>query len=142
MPPLLPTLDAALNAVATFCLLRGFVAMRAEDHARHGRWMARALVASALFLCVYLVHHFAGDPREFRGEGLLRVAYLTMLATHVVLAALVVPLVLVTFARGRRHDRERHVRIARVAFPVWLYVSVTGILVYVVLYLWDPGPAL
>lgn len=96
--------------------------------------MLAALVTSALFLVSYLVYHFNTGSRPFPGQGPIRIAYFTILITHVVLAATILPLALTTTARGLRAQYDRHVRIARWTLPVWIYVSVTGVVIYLMLY--------
>jgi putative membrane protein len=96
--------------------------------------MLGALTTSTLFLVSYLIYHAQVGSVPFPGQGLSRLAYLMILITHVLLAATILPLALITVVRGLRSDFERHVRIARWTFPVWLYVSVTGVVIYVMLY--------
>lgn len=130
----LPALNATLNATAAVLLLCGYVLIRRGRRDAHRRAMLGALATSALFLVSYLVYHFNAGSVPYEGEGVLRVVYFAILITHVVLAATVLPLALVTAARGLRGDFVRHVRIARWTFPVWMYVSVTGVIIYVMLY--------
>ena len=137
----LPTFNALMNTTAALCLVVAFVEMRRERYKQHGLWITAALTASAVFLASYVYYHFfSGVPeKRYAGPDAWRIPYLVMLATHVVLAMVNLPLILLTFLRGRNHDRERHVKLARWAFPIWMYVSVTGVLVYLVLYVWFPG---
>ncbi len=139
--PALPTFNACMNTGAAVCLVLAFAAQRREDYTRHGILMTVALAFSAVFLGGYTYFHlFAGaEDRSYLGPGWLRYPYYAMLASHVLLAIINLPLVLLTYFRGRRHERERHTRLARWAYPIWMYVSVTGILVYLVLYVWAPG---
>jgi uncharacterized membrane protein YozB (DUF420 family) len=130
----LPTLNALLNALAAVLLLAGWVHIRRGRITAHRRCMVAAFVVSSLFLVSYVVYHSAIGSRPFTGGGLLRVVYFTVLLTHVVLAAAIVPLVLVTLRRGLRRDDLRHRRIARWTLPLWLYVSVTGVVIYLMLY--------
>jgi uncharacterized membrane protein YozB (DUF420 family) len=130
----LPTLNALLNALAAVLLLAGWVHIRRGRITAHRRCMLAAFVVSSLFLVSYVVYHSAIGSRPFTGGGLLRVVYFTVLLTHVVLAAAIVPLVLVTLRRGLRRDDLRHRRIARWTLPLWLYVSVTGVVIYLMLY--------
>ena len=137
-----PLLNASLNATAGIFLVSGFLAIKAGKREVHARLMIAALVASAVFLASYLFYHFVVIPRtgptRFRGTGWTRPAYFGMLASHIVLAAAVVPLALRTVYLARRERFESHKRWARVTFPIWMYVSVTGVLVYLVLYVWNP----
>lgn len=140
----LPAVNAALNAVATLLLVAGLVAVKRGRKELHGRLMVAAFGASALFLAGYLTYHFAVVPElghtRFNREGPVRAAYYAMLVTHVVLAVVNLPMVLRTLWLAHREDWVRHRRLARWTFPVWLYVSVTGVLVYVVLYHLNPPP--
>jgi uncharacterized membrane protein YozB (DUF420 family) len=141
----LPAFNASMNACCCACLLAGFALIKAGRRTAHARAMVAATVFGALFLAGYLTYHFgvqeSAGPTRFNGTGWTRPAYFVLLITHVVLAAANVPLVAVTLWRAYRRDWVRHRRIAWVAFPVWLYVSVTGILVYFVLYHWNPPAA-
>lgn len=130
----LPALNASLNALATLLLVAGWVFVRRKDVTRHRACMAGALVASAAFLTSYLIYHYHAGSRPFTGTGPIRVVYFAILITHVVLAAAIVPLVLMTVTRAVRGQFERHRAIARWTLPLWLYVSVTGVAVYWMLY--------
>jgi uncharacterized membrane protein YozB (DUF420 family) len=130
----LPTLNASLNALATLLLVAGWVFVRRQDVARHRACMVGALAASVAFLTSYVIYHYHAGSRPFTGTGPVRLVYFTILITHVVLAAAIVPLVLVTVARALRGQYERHRAIARWTLPLWLYVSVTGVVVYWMLY--------
>jgi uncharacterized membrane protein YozB (DUF420 family) len=130
----LPGVNATLNGVSALLLLSGYRFIRRGDVERHRLCMVTAFVVSVLFLVSYLVYHYHVGSTRFPGTGWIRAAYLTLLVTHVVLAALVPPLAIVTLYRGARGDVPRHRRIARITLPVWLYVSVTGVVIYVVLY--------
>lgn len=140
----IPTLNAVLNATATVLLLTGFVLIRQGRRDAHRGAMLAAGAVSAVFLVGYVAHKILvrGVHTPFGGEGaLLRGLYYTMLLTHVVLAMAIAWLVPKTFAIALRGDYERHRRWARITFPLWLYVSVTGVLVYLFLYVWWPSPA-
>jgi len=130
----LPLVNAVLNTSATLCLLAGWRAIRRRDERRHCAFMIAALACSALFLVSYLVYHAFAGSRPYGGTGLLRAVYFLVLITHVVLAAAIVPLVLVTVTRAWRGQFARHRAIARWTLPLWLYVSVTGVVVYLMLY--------
>ena len=130
----LPALNAVLNATAAVLLLAGWRYIRRGRIDEHRRCMLSAFGASVLFLISYLVYHAAAGSRPFDGEGAIRVVYFVVLVSHVVLAAAIVPLALVTLARGLRRDDERHRRLARWTFPIWMYVSVTGVAIYLMLY--------
>jgi len=130
----LPTVNATLNGVATVFLSLGWLFIRRGEIARHRACMIGALAASALFLTSYLVYHYHIGSRPFTGTGPIRAVYFTILITHVVLAAAIVPLVLMTVTRALREQFAGHAAIARWTLPLWLYVSVTGVIVYLMLY--------
>jgi putative membrane protein len=126
----LPALNAALNATAAALLVAGFAAIRRRRIAAHRACMLAAFGASSLFLVSYLVYHAQAAAVPFAGRGWIRPVYFFVLITHIVLAAAIVPLALTTVYRALRGELWRHKRIARVTLPIWLYVSVTGVLVY------------
>lgn len=128
---MLPTLNAALNATAAVALVGGFAMIRRGRVSTHRGFMLTAAAASAVFLASYLVYHAEVGSVGFQGEGWIRTAYLAMLASHVVLAAVVVPLALSALSRALTGKIEKHRRIVRWTLPIWLYVSVTGLVVYV-----------
>ena len=130
----LPAVNASLNALSTVFLVTGYALIRTRRISQHRASMLAALTTSALFLICYIVYHAQVGSVRFTRQGFVRPLYFTILVTHVTLAATVLPLSIVTAARGLRGDYVRHRRIARWTFPIWLYVSVTGVLVYVLLY--------
>ena len=130
----LPTLNATLNGIAAMLLLSGYVLIKQGRQRQHQWCMIGALSMSALFLVSYVIYHLNAGSRPFQGQGAIRLLYFTILITHVVLAAAIVPLALITATRGLRAQFDRHVKIARWTFPIWLYVSVTGVVIYVMLY--------
>ena len=130
----LPTVNAVLNASAAVAMLAGFVAIRQGRVAVHRACMLTAVGLSILFLCSYLVYHAQVGSRPYTGGGWLRTLYFAILLSHTVLAALIVPMVATTLYRALRSQFVRHARLARVTFPLWLYVSVTGVVVYWMLY--------
>jgi uncharacterized membrane protein YozB (DUF420 family) len=130
----LPALNASLNALATVFLIVGYVFIRRRDMRRHRACMLTALVASALFLTSYLVYHAEVGSVPFKGQGTIRVLYLAILLTHIVLAAIILPLALITVSRAFTRRFDRHRRIARWTLPLWLYVSVTGVVIYLMVY--------
>lgn len=130
----LPALNASLNALASVFLVIGYVLIRNGRRDAHKRCMLLALTTSALFLISYVIYHANAGSVRFGGTGAIRVVYFAVLIPHVILAATILPLALVTTARGLRGDYARHVRIARWTLPLWLYVSVTGVIVYAMLY--------
>ncbi|HEY7515628.1 MAG TPA: DUF420 domain-containing protein [Vicinamibacteria bacterium] len=130
----LPALNASLNALSALFLLLGWACIRARRRDAHRAFMLAAFGSSALFLISYLVYHFQVGSVRFQGEGLLRTVYLAILLSHTVLATLVVPLVLATLFRALRGRFEAHRSLARYTLPIWAYVSVTGVVVYWMLY--------
>lgn len=132
----LPAVNATLNAIATVFLVSGYVLIRRGHQKLHKRCMLGALATSALFLVCYTVYHLNAGSRPFPGQGISRLVYFAILFTHVPLAAIILPLALTAAARGLASQYERHVRIARWTLPLWLYVSVTGVVIYLMLYQW------
>jgi len=130
----LPALNATLNGVATVFLVAGYAFIRARKLAAHRASMLAAVTASALFLVSYVVYHANAGSKPFQGTGPVRMVYFAILMTHIVLAAAIVPMVLMTLARALRQRFDLHAVIARWTFPIWLYVSVTGVVIYVMLY--------
>ncbi len=130
----LPTLNAALNATAAVLLGFGYWHIKHGRIRTHRRFMISACVVSALFLTSYVVYHASAGSRPFPGTGVARIVYFSILVPHVLLAAAVLPLALITLGRGLRRRDAAHRRIARVTFPIWMFVSVTGVIVYVMLY--------
>ncbi|MCU1384855.1 MAG: hypothetical protein JWL71_3552 [Acidobacteria bacterium] len=130
----LPAVNASLNAVSGVLLLCGYILIRARRIALHRLVMITAFATSSLFLICYLVYHAQVGSVPFPRHGLVRPLYFTILITHVLLAATVPPLAIVTMTRGLKGRYPQHRRIARWTFPIWMYVSVTGVLVYVLLY--------
>jgi protein SCO1/2/putative membrane protein len=131
----LPPVNASLNGICTLLLIAGWRLIRIHNVRAHATVMILAVVTSALFLGCYLVYHSQAGSTPFRGTGPSRVVYFTILLSHTVLATLgVVPLLALTLTRAARRQFDRHARIARVTFPIWLYVSITGVVIYLMLY--------
>ena len=130
----LPTLNAVLNLTAAILLSAGYLLIRRRRIPAHRAAMISACATSALFLTSYVIYHANAGSRPFGGQGLLRAVYLTILGSHVVLAAAIVPLVILTLGRALRRRFDLHARLARRTLPLWLYVSVTGVVIYVMLY--------
>jgi putative membrane protein len=133
-PDVLATVNAALNLGAAVCLAVGYVFIKKRRVALHRAAMSTAFVLSSIFLVTYLVHHARVGSVPFRGSGILRAAYFAILVPHVLLAAVIVPLALTTLYRGLILDVPRHRPLARRTLPLWLYVSVSGVVVYWMLY--------
>lgn len=130
----LPTLNAILNSISAILLTTGYVFIKRKKRDAHRACMIGAFVTSTLFLASYLVYHFNVGSVKFQGQGTVRAVYFTILLTHTVLAAGIVPMIFVTFARALKGRFDKHRTIARWTLPMWLYVSVTGVIVYLMLY--------
>ena len=130
----LPALNASLNGTSAVLLCAGYFFIRRRRIAAHRACMLLALLTSALFLASYLVYHYHVGSVPYRGGGWTRPLYFTLLTSHTILEAAVVPLALVTVARAARRRFDRHVAVARYTLPIWFYVSVTGVVIYLMLY--------
>jgi uncharacterized membrane protein YozB (DUF420 family) len=130
----LPALNATLNATSAVLLVIGYALIRRRRIRAHRAVMLAALGVSTLFLISYLVYHANVGSRPFSGQGAIRGVYFFILITHVILAALIVPMALVTLSRALREQFDRHASLARWTLPLWLYVSLTGVIVYLMLY--------
>jgi uncharacterized membrane protein YozB (DUF420 family) len=141
--PIQPLLNALLNGSATVLLVAGLWAIHRGRRELHRRLMIAAFVASALFLVGYLTYHFGPQrelgPTPYRGTGFGKVAYFAMLISHLILAVVNLPMVLRTFWLAHRERWAEHRRWAKITFPIWLYVSVTGVAIYLVLYQFQPA---
>jgi putative membrane protein len=139
---LLPTINACLNASSSIFMIAGVIFIKRNNQIAHRNSMIGAVSSSGLFLISYLVYHAMAGSTEFTGQGLVRPVYFFILITHIVLAVVALPLVLTTFYRGwkafkpqaKKEQFISHIKLAHVTFPIWLYVSVTGIIVYLMLY--------
>ena len=130
----LPHVNAVLNTTSALLLLAGFRFIRLGRIQSHRNCQVSAVATSALFLISYLTYHYYHGATKFAGQGIVRPLYFVILTTHTILAVVIVPLILVTLVRAARGDFIRHRRIARWTLPLWLYVSVTGVIVYLMLY--------
>lgn len=137
---MLPTLNACLNTLATLCLLAGYYAIRRGRRQAHRACMLGALACSTAFLASYLIYHAYAERTVFREPAWFRPIYLTVLLTHTALAVAIVPMVLTTLWRAWKARWEDHRRLARWTLPLWLYVSITGVLIYYILYVKYPQP--
>lgn len=131
---ILPAVNAVLNSISAMLLVLGFVFIKRKQVARHRACMLAAFGVSTVFLVCYLVHHAQVGSVPFKGTGFVRALYFAILIPHVLLAAAVVPMALTTIARGLKGNVAKHKPLARVTLPVWLFVSVTGVVVYLMLY--------
>lgn len=132
----LATLNASLNSLSAVLMLLGYRAIKRKDIETHKRFMLAAFTSSSVFLASYLTRFVMFGDTKFQGEGWVRYLYFGILIPHVILAVLVAPAVVYTLLKGLRGEHDTHRRIASKVFPVWVYVSVTGVLVYMFLYQW------
>lgn len=141
MLAILPHVNAVLNSIATVLLLIGFVLIRSGQRDLHRKVMITTIIVSAVFLVCYLIYHFTAPVFVYRGPDWSRPLYYTMLISHVILAVIVTPMVAVTAWRSLHGQFEKHRKIARWTWPIWLYVTASGVLIYVVLYHMFPDVA-
>ena len=130
----LPAVNATLNAICFVLLTIGYVLIRQGRVAQHRAVMIAAFSVSVLFLTSYVIYHAQAGSKPFPGQGTIRIVYFAVLIPHVVLAAAIVPMVLMTLARGLKRQDARHRALARWTLPIWMYVSITGVIVYYMLY--------
>ena len=130
----LPHLNAFLNALSAVLICMGYLAIRKKKEQAHQRLMITAGIVSAAFLTSYLIYHFNHPVTKFKAKGPVQYVYYFILFTHIILAVINLPMIIITFYRALKGQFEKHRRIARWTFPIWLYVSVTGVVVYVMLY--------
>jgi uncharacterized membrane protein YozB (DUF420 family) len=141
----LPHVNALLNTTSGLCLIAGYIFIRRRRINAHRAAMIAAFVASTIFLISYLTYHslrayYLGfGPKKFEGEGFIRPIYFFILITHTILAVVIVPFVIITLRRGLKRQDAKHRRLARWTFPLWLYVSITGVVVYLLLYRFYPS---
>ena len=133
----LADLNAALNALALVLIVAGLIAIKRRNEGQHKALMFAATGVSAVFLGSSLVYHYYVGSVKYEGEGWVRPVYFTILITHIVLAVVQVPLIVLTILSGLKDDRARHRKLAKITAPIWLYVSVTGVIVYFMLYWWS-----
>jgi putative membrane protein len=134
----LPTADAIFNSISAICLVLGYINIRRGNRRTHMKFMLGAVASSALFLFSYITYHYFHGDTHFLGHGWIRPVYFTILISHIFLSAVALPLVFITLWFASRAQFARHRRIARWTFPIWLYVSVTGVIVYFVLSAYTP----
>jgi len=134
MPIHLPTLNASLNATAAILLLGGFISIKNKHKKAHIFFMLGAFLCSVVFLTSYLYYHYHHGSTPFQGQGLIRPAYFALLIFHTILAVILVPFVVTTLYRASKQQFDLHVKVARITWPIWMIVSVTGVIVYWMLY--------
>lgn len=135
----LPLINASLNFLSTLLLISGFIAIKKKKEDTHKKLMIAAFVTSAVFLACYLYYHFTAGHFKFTGEGLLRTVYFIILIPHILLAMVMLPMILMTFNHAFKSRWEKHKKLAKFTFPIWLYVSFTGVILYLYIYVWFPG---
>lgn len=129
----LPPIYASLNALTAVFLIAGVISIKNKKIETHRKLMTAAIVFSALFLVLYVVYHSTSDSTPFGGEGWIRPVYFTLLLSHILLSIIIIPLVLVTYVRALAERFDKHRKIARITFPIWLYVAITGVVVYLMI---------
>ncbi|MGI9532292.1 DUF420 domain-containing protein [Lutimonas sp.] len=130
LPVFLPPIYAGINALTAVVLITSFWAIKMKNIVLHRRLMKTAIFLSALFLIFYVLYHMTSDSTSYGGEGIVKKVYFFVLISHILLSIIVIPFVLITFVRGLTNDIERHKKIARITFPLWLYVTISGVIVY------------
>ena len=135
----LPPINATLNGLSATFLVAGYLNIRRGKREIHRRFMVSAVTTSAIFLACYLTYHYNAGTTKFLGTGIARTSYFVLLSSHTILAVAIVPLAIITLVRALSEKFDKHKKIARVTLPIWLYVSVTGVLVYFMLYQWFPS---
>lgn len=129
----LPPIYATINAFTALVLVVAFVAIRNKKQNLHKRLMQLAITLSVLFLVMYVAYHMTSESTKYGGEGFIKYMYYFVLITHIIMSIVVIPFVLITYVRAITNDFERHKKIARIAFPLWLYVAVSGVVVYIMI---------
>jgi len=129
----LPPVYATLNALTAIFLVLAFLAIRRKNIDLHKKLMSSAIVFSALFLVFYVIYHSTSDSTPYGGEGNIRIFYFSLLISHIVLSVIIIPLVLITYVRALAKRFDKHKKIARITFPIWLYVAISGVLVYLMI---------
>jgi putative membrane protein len=133
LPVFLPPIYASINATTAVILIVAIWAIKNKKVQLHERLMKTAIVFTIVFLILYIAYHMTSDSTEYRGEGILKYVYFTILISHILLSVTVIPFVLITFVRGISGDFVKHKKIARIAFPLWLFVAVSGVVVYLMI---------
>ena len=129
----LPPIYASINAVTALILVLAFFAIKKKNIKLHKRLMTFAIVLSVLFLGMYVAYHMTSDSTKYGGEGIVKYFYYFILLTHIVMSIVVIPFVLITYVRAITNNIERHKKIARITFPLWFYVAITGVVVYIMI---------
>ena len=133
LPFFLPPIYATINAITAFVLVLAFIAIKNKHIKRHEKLMKLAITLSVVFLVMYVLYHMTSDSTKFGGEGVIKYLYYGILITHILLSIIVIPFVLITYVRAITNNIEQHKKIAKITFPLWLYVAVSGVLVYMMI---------
>lgn len=133
LPVFLPPIYATINAITAIFLVLAVISIKKGNIKKHELLIKGALICSGLFLVLYILYHMTSDSTKFGGEGFIKYIYFFILLTHIVLSIVVIPFVLTTFVRGLNREDEKHRKIAKYTFPLWLYVAVTGVIVYLMI---------
>jgi len=133
LPVFLPPIYASVNAVTALVLILAFVAIRKKNIKLHERLMKFAIILSVVFLVMYVAYHMTSDSTQFEGEGVIKYLYYFILITHILLSIIVIPFVLITYVRAITNNIEKHKKIAKITFPLWLYVAITGVVVFIMI---------
>ncbi len=133
LPVFLPPIYATINAITAFVLVLAFIAIQKKNIKLHERLMKFAIILSVLFLIMYVAYHMTSDSTKFGGEGAIKYVYYFVLLTHILLSIAVIPFVLITYVRAITNNIEKHKKIAKITFPLWLYVAITGVVVYIMI---------
>lgn len=133
LPIFLPPIYATINAITALLLVFALIAIKRKKIALHQRLMQSCIVLSLLFLVMYIAYHMTTDPTKFDGEGSIKTLYLFILISHIVLSVALIPLVLISYVRAFQKEFPEHKKISKITFPIWLYVAVTGVIVYIMI---------
>jgi len=129
----LPPIYATINGITAVVLIAGVLAIKNGKRKLHERFMTTAIALSVAFLVMYVAYHMTSDSTKFGGEGIIRPIYFFVLITHIILSIAVIPLVLITYVRALANKFDKHKKIAKITFPIWLYVAITGVVVYLMI---------
>ena len=129
----LPPIYASINAITAILLVLAVISIKNKNRKKHEYLMKTAIACSIAFLLMYIAYHMTSDSTSFGGEGLIKYVYYFILLTHILLSIIIIPFVLITFVRAITNDFERHKKIAKITFPLWLYVAVSGVIVYIMI---------
>ena len=133
LPIFLPPIYATINAITALLLVFALIAIKRKKIALHQRLMQSCIVLSLLFLVMYIAYHMTTDPTKFDGEGSIKTLYFFILISHIVLSVALIPLVLISYVRAFQKEFPEHKKISKITFPIWLYVAVTGVIVYIMI---------